>query len=75
MKSKIAAGVLAIVLGQLGIHNFYLGYYLKGIIQLLATILLCWTVIAPLAVWAWAIFEAVQIFTDNVVDAKGNPLE
>ena len=32
---KIIAGVLAIVLGGLGIHKFILGYTQEGIIQLL----------------------------------------
>lgn len=38
-KSKVAAGVLAILLGALGIHKFYLGYNKQGVIMLLASIL------------------------------------
>ena len=38
-KSKVAAGVLAIVLGGLGVHKFYLGYIVPGIILLVASIL------------------------------------
>ena len=34
-KSKIAAGLLAIFLGGLGIHKFYLGYTVPGVIFLL----------------------------------------
>lgn len=34
-KSKIVAGLLAIFLGGLGIHKFYLGYTVPGIIFLL----------------------------------------
>jgi TM2 domain-containing membrane protein YozV/cold shock CspA family protein len=34
-KSKVAAGLLAILLGGLGIHKFYLGYTGAGIIMLL----------------------------------------
>lgn len=37
-KSKVAAGVLAILLGGLGIHKFYLGYTGPAIILLAATI-------------------------------------
>jgi len=37
-KSRIVAGLLGILLGGLGIHNFYLGYTSKGIIQLVLTI-------------------------------------
>ncbi len=39
-KSKVIAGVLAIILGQLGIHKFYLGYNKAGIIQLVASLVL-----------------------------------
>jgi len=38
---KIVAGVLAILLGGLGIHKFYLGYTTAGIIMLLVTVLTC----------------------------------
>ncbi|MDI9480938.1 MAG: TM2 domain-containing protein, partial [Bacillota bacterium] len=34
-KSKIAAGLLAIFLGGLGIHKFYLGFTAQGLIFLL----------------------------------------
>jgi TM2 domain-containing membrane protein YozV len=37
-KSHMVAGILAILLGSLGIHKFYLGYTVAGIIMLLATI-------------------------------------
>ena len=38
-KSKVAAGLLAIFLGTLGIHKFYLGYTSQGIIMLLVSLL------------------------------------
>ena len=38
---KIAAGLLGIFLGALGIHKFILGYTTEGIIMLLVTILTC----------------------------------
>lgn len=34
-KSKVAAGVLAILLGGFGIHKFYLGKWIQGIIYLI----------------------------------------
>lgn len=37
-KNKIAAGLLAIFLGSLGIHKFYLGYSKEGLIMLLVTL-------------------------------------
>lgn len=44
IKSKIAAGILAIFLGGLGIHKFYLGKTGKGILYLV----FCWTYIPSL---------------------------
>ena len=38
---KIAAGILGILLGSLGIHKFILGYTGAGIIMLLVTLLTC----------------------------------
>lgn len=38
-KSKVAAGLLAIFLGGLGIHKFYIGASTAGIIMLLCTLL------------------------------------
>lgn len=38
---KIAAGVLGIVLGSLGIHKFVLGYTGAGVAMLLITVLTC----------------------------------
>jgi TM2 domain-containing membrane protein YozV len=40
-EKKVAAGVLAILLGSLGIHKFYLGYTTAGLIMLLVTLLTC----------------------------------
>jgi TM2 domain-containing membrane protein YozV len=41
---KIAAGLLAILLGPLGIHKFLLGYTQEGIIWLVITLCTCGTV-------------------------------
>ena len=38
-RNKLAAGLLAIFLGTLGVHKFYLGYKKEGIIMLLVTVL------------------------------------
>jgi TM2 domain-containing membrane protein YozV len=37
-KNKVAAGVLAILLGGLGVHKFYLGYTNAGVILLAGTL-------------------------------------
>ena len=39
MKSKIVAGILGILLGGSGVHKFYMGNILAGVVYLV----LCWT--------------------------------
>ena len=38
---KIVAGILAILVGSLGVHKFILGYTTEGLIMLLVTVLTC----------------------------------
>jgi TM2 domain-containing membrane protein YozV len=38
---KLVAGILAIVLGSLGVHKFYLGMTTPGLIMLLVSLLTC----------------------------------
>lgn len=38
-EKKIVAGILAILLGWLGIHKFYLGYTKEGVIQIILSLL------------------------------------
>ena len=40
-KSKLAAGLLGIFWGSLGIHKFYIGYNKAGLIMLLVSLLTC----------------------------------
>ena len=77
-KSKLAAGLLGIFLGGLGIHNFYLGYQKKALIQLLVCIiggvLTCG--IAAVAIEIWGLIEGIMILSGNIsVDGKGIPLK
>jgi TM2 domain-containing membrane protein YozV len=48
---KLAAGILGILVGGLGIHKFVLGYTSEGLIMLLVTVLTCgigWIVFGPI---------------------------
>ena len=73
-KSKIAAGLLGIFLGSVGVHNFYLGYTSKGLTQLLMTVLSCG--ILSFVSGIWGLIEGIQILTGSIsVDAEGNPLK
>ena len=40
-KSRVAAGILAMLLGAYGIHSFYLGNTSRGLVQLLVSFLTC----------------------------------
>lgn len=72
-KSKIAAGLLGIFLGSLGIHNFYLGYTGKAVAQLLITVLTLG--FGSIISGIWGLVEGILILTGSInVDAKGIPL-
>lgn len=72
-KSKIAAGLLGIFLGSLGIHNFYLGYTGKAVAQLLITLLTCG--VGAIVTEIWGLIEGIFILTGKInTDAQGRPL-
>ncbi len=68
-KSKMVAGLLGIFLGAWGIHNFYLGYSGKAILQIALTLITCG--IAGI----WGFIEGILILCGNInTDADGNTL-
>ncbi len=75
-KSKVAAGLFGIFLGALGVHNFYLGYTSKAIIQVLlgtVGVLLCG--LGPPAAAIWGLIEGILILTGSInEDVNGVPL-
>lgn len=61
-KSKTTYVILGIFLGFLGIHNFYLGYTKRALVQLALTI---FTVgYAAAVTWIWAIVEVMTMDRD-----------
>ena len=73
LKSKMAAGLFGILLGSLGVHNFYLGYTGKAVAQLLISLLTCGA--GAGISWIWGIIEGILILTGSInKDAQGNPL-
>ena len=73
-KQWIVAVLLAFCLGPLGIHNFYLGYTTKGIIQLILTI----SVIGIFVSGPWVLIELIMILMRSGsygYDAQGQPLQ
>jgi TM2 domain-containing membrane protein YozV len=69
-KEKMVAGLLGILIGGFGVHNFYLGYTTKGIIQIVVTIVTC-------GIGAiWGLIEGIMILTGSInTDANGVPLK
>ncbi len=75
-KSRLAAALLAITFGGLGIHNFYLGFSSRGVIQLVLAI--CGMItcgVTTIAAVIWGFVEGIQLFTANspskLYDANG----
>lgn len=63
---KILAGILAIVLGGLGVHKFILGYTKEGVIMLAVSVLgwfLCG--IPSMLVWAVGLVEGIMYLTKS----------
>ena len=74
-KSRVGAGVLGILLGVFGVHNFYLGRSGVAVLQLLLT-LLSFGLLAPL-VWVWSVVEGILILVGSpsfAADRRGIPL-
>ena len=57
IKNKIVAAILALILGGLGIHKFYLGQNGKGVLYLI----FCWTYIPAIL----AFIEGIMILCSN----------
>ena len=71
-KSKLAAGLLGIFLGGLGIHNFYLGYTTKGVIQLLLSTIGWAVLVGPFVAHIWGFIEGIMIIAGSISeDANG----
>lgn len=74
-KSKLAAGLLAIFLGGLGIHRFYLGDTNRGVLMLLLSVLSCF-ILYPI-IHIWGLVEGVLYLSGSsgyTTDATGRPL-
>ncbi len=68
-RSQLAAGLLGVLLGGLGVHRFYLGYTAIGVAQLVVSLATC----GLGAIWGF--IEGILILTGSInVDADGQPL-
>jgi TM2 domain-containing membrane protein YozV len=75
-KSRLAAGLLGILLPGLGLHRFYLGYSGVGMVQLLMTICgwpFCF--IPPIISAVWCFLEGILCLVGGMTDSEGRPLD
>lgn len=63
-KYKSIAMVLSLLFGLLGFDRFYLGYWGLGMLKLIT--------LGGLGIW-W-LLDFIFIYTDNMLDVKGNKL-
>lgn len=75
-KSRLAAGILGILAGTIGLHNFYLGNSQRGLIQILvATLGAALTCgISTVAMMVWGVVEGVHIL-EHRINADGNGIK
>jgi TM2 domain-containing membrane protein YozV len=70
VKSRLIAGLLGVILGWLGVHRFYLGFYRIGFFQLLVTAI----TLGAGAVWGFV--DGVLILSGHVDrDGQNRPLK
>jgi hypothetical protein len=62
-RSRLTFILLGVLLGPFGGHNFYAGYVKRAVIQLLITLLSCFS--AAIVSWVWAIFEICLVTHDD----------
>ena len=69
-KSRVAAGILAILLGAYGIHSFYLGNTSRGLVQLLVSFLTCG--VGAIVMEIWGILDGIKLLDGRInTDANG----
>ncbi|ODS23904.1 hypothetical protein AB835_06650 [Candidatus Endobugula sertula] len=80
-KNYIVAVCLSAIFGVLGIHHFYLGRYIEGVIDLSLAILALYLYINGLLLWAILVFVidsihtliiTILLLTGSFKDGKGN---
>lgn len=71
-RNKVVAGLLGIFLGTFGIHRFYLGHTVIGVVQLLLTVATCG--LGLYITVPWSFVEGILCFTGHLRDVNNLPL-
>ncbi|PRQ11237.1 TM2 domain-containing protein [Corynebacterium sp. 13CS0277] len=77
-KSRAIAALLCFFLGSFGVHDFYSGYHIRGVIKLgvSLSLVLLWFFIP--FVWLWCLLDFIMILTRSgwyATDARGIPFD
>lgn len=67
-KSRGTYVILGVLLGMLGIHNFYAGRFMRGGLQLASTALLGWFVVGLFITAFWVLIDLFTVTTDGSGD-------
>ena len=69
-KNRVVAGVLAMLMGSLGLHSFYMGNNSRGLTQILVTFLGCG--VGAICMMIWGVIDGVKILDGRInTDAYG----
>jgi TM2 domain-containing membrane protein YozV len=80
-KSRLITLILLILVGQLGVHRFYVGKVGTGIVQLLLTIVGYATIVLVLgfipltAMWIWLVIDLIMLLVGKFKDSHGAAIE
>lgn len=75
-QSRVLVGLLGIFFGGFGVHRFLMGYTTIGLVQVLVSVLSCFT-LYPL-VQIWGLVEGIMVLAKSPTferDAHGRPLK
>lgn len=80
-KSKFIAFILALFFGWIGLHNFYMGHTLRGLMQLalqvvcLATLILGIGLLMEIPFSLWLFVEIIMILCGAATDGEGRKIK
>ena len=69
-KSQLVALLLALLIGGLGIHSFYMGKTLKGILQIVL-LLTSFLIVPGILLLAWLLYDIITIATGSQEPKNG----